>query len=118
MFYVKTYQEVFGLNQGSPVHDPVSVAVVLFDEGLKDLAFYDRGRERWDINVVTDGVHEPIDYRKIRDADRARLGRTIAKEVPRGGKGVRIPRGLNVGRFWNVVEECIQRAEDRLLVQQ
>jgi len=117
IFYVRTYKEAFGLDQGSPVHDPVSVAVVLFDEGMKDLAFYDRGRERWEINVTTDGVHEPIDYHKVWDTDHAQLGRTVAKEVAKGGKGVQIPRGLNVGRFWDIVNECIQRAEETLLAQ-
>lgn len=115
VFYVKTYEEVFGLVEGSPVHDPVSVAVVLFDEGIKDLAFYDRGCERWDINVITDGAHEPIDYRNVRNVDHAQLGRTVAKEVATGGRGIRIPRGLNVGRFWDVVDECMQRAEEALL---
>jgi len=115
IFYVETYREVFGLDQGCPVHDPVSVAVVLFAEGMKDLAFYDRGRERWDINVITDGAHEPIDYRKVRNVVHAQLGRTVAKEVAKGGRGIRIPRGLNVGRFWDVVDECMQRAEEALL---
>ena len=118
IFYVKTYKEVFGLDKGSPVHDPVAVAVVLFDEGMEELGFDDREGERWDITVVTDGAHEPIDYRKVRDANQTQLGRTAATKVAQGEKGVRIPRGLNVGRFWDVVEECVQRAEERLLGQQ
>ena len=118
IFFVKTYQEVFGLDQGSPVHDPVSVAIVLFDEGMHDLAFDDHDGERWDIDVTTVGAHEPIDYRKFRDANRAQLGRTVAALLENGEKGVRIPRGLNVDRFWDVVEECVQRAETTLLDQQ
>ena len=100
------------------MHDPVSVAVVLFDEGVKDLAYDDREGERWDIKVVTEGAHEPIDYRKVRDADRAQLGRTVATRLVEGEEGIRIPRGLNVDRFWDIVEECVQRAEGRLHAQQ
>ena len=117
IFYVKTYKEVFGLDQGSPVHDPVSVAIVLFDEGMHDLAFDDNDGERWDINVITVGAHEPIDYRKVRDENQAQLGRTVATLLEKGENGVRIPRGLKVSRFWDVVGECVQRAE-KLLAQQ
>lgn len=118
MFYVKTYEEVFGLDTGSPVHDPVSVAVVLFDEGVEELAYDDRRGERWHIRVITEGDHEPIDYRKTRDPNRGQLGRTVAKKAATGEPGVRIPRGLNVGLFWDVVESCVQRAETQLLAQQ
>ena len=118
VFYVKTYQEVFGLDQGSPVHDPVSVAIVLFDEGLQQLRLDDRDGERWDVTVMTDGEHEPIDYRKVRDASRGQLGRTIVTKATKGGKGIRIPRGLDIGYFWDIVEECVQRAEALLLAKQ
>lgn len=117
-FYVKTYKEIFGLDTGSPVHDPVSVAVVLFDEGMEELEFDDRRGERWDISIVTEGAHEPIDYRQVRDPNKGELGRTIAKKAAAGEKGVRIPRGLNVERFWDVIEDCVQRAEETLLAQQ
>ncbi|KAL8820866.1 MAG: hypothetical protein Q9191_007427 [Dirinaria sp. TL-2023a] len=117
-FYVKTYEEIFGLKTGSPVHDPVSVAVILFDEGMEELEYDDRGGERWDISVVTEGTHEPIDYRKGRDPNKAQLGRTIAKQAAAGQGGVRIPRGVNAGRFWDVVEDCVQRSEEKLLAQQ
>lgn len=117
-FYVKTYQEVFGLNTGSPVHDPVSVAVILFDEGISELSYNDNGGERWKVTVVTEGEHEPIEYRKVRDSNRGQLGRTIAKKVAAGGTGVRVPRSLDVGRFWDIVESCIQRAEEKLIAQE
>ena len=117
-FYVKTYEEVFGLDTGSPVHDPVSVAFVLFEEGAEELGYDVRRGERWNISVITEGAHEPIDYRRSRGPHQSQLGRTVAKKSAAGEKGVRIPRGLNLGPFWDVVEDCLQRAEEKLLAQQ
>ena len=49
------------------------------------------------------------------EAERGQVGRTVVREVERiaEGKveGVRIMRGVDVERFWGVLEECIARAE-------
>ena len=39
-------------------------------------------------------------------------GPTIATLLPPGQEGVRIPRGLDIEKFWLVLEECVQRADD------
>lgn len=41
----------------------------------------------------------------------ARTGQTIAKLLPEGEEGVRIPRGLDIPRFWEVMEECVESAD-------
>jgi uridine nucleosidase len=77
-----------------------------------EIPFYDfesgnseRRRERFDVKVVTDGTH----------ADAllgAETGRTVARLLPEGEEGVKIPRGLDVKRFWCVLEECLGRADE------
>ena len=63
-------------------------------------------RERFDIKVVTEGTHEDALHRG------SQLGRTIATLLPPGQEGVRIPRGLDIEKFWLVLEQCVQRADD------
>lgn len=101
-FFAETYKSVFGIGEGPPLHDPIAMAVLLDEiEGLR----FDYGDdERYEIRVVTDGSHE--------DAQKgAETGRTIAKLLPKGEQGVRIPRGLNIERFWSVIEECLTLAD-------
>ena len=83
---------------------------MLFEHGIEELKFeYGKGgeEESWEVSVVTEGVHGGDD--EIR---RAEVGRTVLKKVKEGaGGGVRIPRGLEVERFWTVLEDCVERAE-------
>ena len=115
-YFVRTYIEVFGLTDGSPLHDPVAVAVVLFDEGSEDLAYDDQGGERFRITVKTEGEHEKPDYHN-RNIGQAELGRIVVTKLARGEKGIRIPRRLDVSRFWDVLNNCLHRAEETLLAQ-
>ena len=108
MFFASTYAEVYGLTSGPPLHDPVAVAVVLADQTNEDLQFECGKGERWHVRVVTDGMHS-------NSSDlRGQVGRTVATMAPAQEDGVSIPRSLNVNRFWEVVESCIQRAERAL----
>jgi uridine nucleosidase len=108
LFFAKTYAEVFGITEGPPLHDPLAVAVVL--DGIVDaeIPFYDfkemGKRERYAVHVVTEGSHE--------DAQAgAETGRTIVKLLPEGEEGVKIPRGLDFGRFWSVLEDSLETAD-------
>jgi len=91
MFFAKTYEEVFGLVNGPPLHDPLAVAVLLADQ----ISFNDNGGERWSVNIVTEGEQ---------------VGRT---EIVRAenGQGVRIPRSLDLDKFWESVEDCLHEAD-------
>ena len=108
-----TASDVFGITAGPPLHDPLAVAAVL--SGTPDeIPFYDwdrkrpdgsRARERFAVSVVTEGTYE--------DAKAgAQTGRTRATVLPPGAGGVRIPRGLDIRHFWEVIEQCIQRADE------
>ena len=108
-FFAKTYAEVFGITEGPPLHDPLAVAAVL--DGITGIEipfrdFEDKGkRERYAVRVVTEGSHE--------DAQAgAETGRTIVKLLPEGEEGVKIPRGLDISRFWSVLEDCLERADN------
>lgn len=65
-----------------------------------------RERERFRVKVVTEGTHEDS------VAGKTEMGRTIATLLPSGEEGVKIPRGLNVERFWKVLEECLETADE------
>lgn len=42
----------------------------------------------------------------------AETGRTIIKALPNGEEGVKIPRGLDIERFWTVIEDCLEKADE------
>ena len=105
MFFAHTYASVFGITIGPPLHDPIAVAALLSDElGEGKITFDDLEGERWLVSVVTEGLHSE------RDEERGQLGRTIIEAVGKGEDGVRIPRGLDVKRFWDILERCVSVA--------
>jgi uridine nucleosidase len=53
---------------------------------------------------VTEGTHDGA-YAE------AQIGRTIATPLEPGAEGAQIPRSLDVVRFWQVNEECLERAD-------
>ncbi|KAL8993329.1 MAG: hypothetical protein Q9169_006434 [Polycauliona sp. 2 TL-2023] len=108
VFFAKTYADVFGISEGPPLHDPLAVAVVLFEEGYEDLGFDDRKGERWDVHVVTEGLHSHNNH------ERGQVGRTVISSSTEKGGGVRIPRGVNVELFWDIVDDCLGNADDAL----
>lgn len=106
---------MFGIIEGPPLHDPLAVAAVL--TGTKwEIAFDEcdpnsssdnpNNRERFAVKVITEGTHDDALHRG------SQLGRTIATLLPAGEEGVRIPRGLDTTKFWQVLEECVQRADE------
>lgn len=104
IFFAHTYSEVFGLTRGPPLHDPIAVAVLL--DGSSEVGLFDdRGGERWRVKVVTDGLHSDL------PDEHGQVGMT-AIERSEEGTGVSIPRGLDVDRFWGILEHCMRRAED------
>ena len=110
IFFAHTYAEVFGITAGPPLHDPIAVAVLLFDHSYEDLNFDDSGGERWLVEVITDGLHSDL------DAERGQVGRTVLREASRVEGGVRIPRGLDVEHFWSMLEKCVDRAAEKVLM--
>ncbi|KAL9016331.1 MAG: hypothetical protein Q9185_006314 [Variospora sp. 1 TL-2023] len=103
VFFGSTYADALGITEGPPLHDPLAVAVIVSDIGAEELAFEDNNGERWEVDIITDGKHSD------RDEESGQVGRSCVRRstVP----NVRIPRGLDVGRFWEVVEECLQRVD-------
>lgn len=98
MFFADTYESVFGLTEGPPLHDPLAVAVILAElTNGEDIGFDDRGGERWDINVVLHGEQ---------------TGRTRVIPVE---KGAVIPRTIDLKKFWDTIEHCLDRADQAQL---
>ncbi|KAI0022265.1 inosine-uridine preferring nucleoside hydrolase-domain-containing protein [Xylariomycetidae sp. FL0641] len=113
-FFADTYRDKFGIVEGPPLHDPLAVAAILTGTP-HEIAFYDfdpaegaeRQRERFAVTVVRDGTLE-----EALEKGTAQTGRTLVRRLPPGEEGVRIPRGLDIRRFWTVIEECCQRADE------
>jgi uridine nucleosidase len=104
MFFAHTYATVFGLSEGPPLHDPLAVAVLLADHPDPEhrIDFSDNDGERWDVNVVLEGEQ---------------LGRTVATrtQIEDGtgkGMGIRIPRSLDLEKFWQTLEACMKSADE------
>ncbi|KAF7122000.1 hypothetical protein CNMCM5793_009555 [Aspergillus hiratsukae] len=112
VFFAQTYDTVFGLSSGPPLHDPLAVAVAISnlnpafakkhpDQALK---FNDKNGERFAVDVVTDGIHS------TNVLETGQLGRTLA--TPMGGHGVAIPRGVDLVAFWGLILDCLERADE------
>ncbi|KAH7364692.1 Inosine/uridine-preferring nucleoside hydrolase domain-containing protein [Rhexocercosporidium sp. MPI-PUGE-AT-0058] len=118
-FFAKTYADVFGITAGPPLHDPLAVAAIFDGIPGVEIPFYDYilpnttladtpavgKRERYAVHVVSEGTHDDA-------LAGAQTGRTIATLLGEGEEGVKIPRGLDVGRFWDVLEECLVCADE------
>ena len=111
VFFSSTYENVFGLNDGPPLHDPLAVAVILstlnpvFATQYPDqvLRFDDRNGERFSVDVITDGLHG-TDVAVV-----GSLGRSVVAPFP---QGVAIPRGVDLDAFWNLILDCLRRADE------
>lgn len=100
--------DVFGITDGPPLHDPLAVAAVLAplsDGNPEAIPFFDGSRERYEVTVVTEGTYEQA-------LAGARTGQITARLLPPGEEGVRIPRGVDIARFWEVLERCVERADE------
>lgn len=112
LFFAGTYEKVFGLSTGPPLHDPLAVAAILSNlnpefakkHPWQAINFDDKGGERFAISIVTDGQHGSD------VSTTGQLGRSIATPVQ--GPGVAVPRGVDLDAFWNLILECVQLADD------
>ena len=103
---------MFGITAGPPLHDPLAVAAILsgVPEDQHGIPFYDSHpddaarSERYQVRIVTEGTYEEA-------RAGARTGQVIAVLLPPGEEGVRIPRNLDVEKFWRVLEMCVERAD-------
>lgn len=112
-FFSHSYATVFSITEGPPLHDPLAVAAILDGVAGYEIPFYDYEpghedrKERYEVSIVTEGTHEQA------LKGEAETGRTIVKLLEKGEGGIKIPRGLNVQRFWTVIEECLERADEK-----
>ncbi|KAF2264880.1 nucleoside hydrolase [Lojkania enalia] len=100
-FFADTYAEVFALTEGPPLHDPLAVAAAIHPE-----IFDDHGRERFKVDIVIEGTHS------VNQLDVEELGRTKATKLLPGQAGCRIPRGLDLPKFWELIESCLKSADN------
>jgi uridine nucleosidase len=81
--------------------------------GKDEIPFYDfdpklepnaRRRERYEVTVITEGSYQDAQ-------EGAQTGRTLVRLLEPGEEGVRIPRGLDIPAFWEVIEDCVEKAD-------
>jgi uridine nucleosidase len=101
-YFAATYEKKYAMTDGPPLHDPVAVAAVFAPEMFDDL-----DGERFEIYVVRDGDDSASDHRR-RAGREGQCGRTVLKMLPKGVAGVRVPRTLNVGEFWHLIDLALQ----------
>lgn len=99
-FFAGTYAEVFSITEGPPLHDPLAVSAAIDPE-----FFDDNGGERFRVDIVTEGVHS------VNQLQVGELGRTKVTKLPPGEGGCRIPRGVDLEKFWGSIESCLKRAD-------
>ena len=104
-YFAKTYSDIFGLTEGPPLHDPIAVAVLL-DNVIDYGAFDELGNQRWQVKVITDGMHSDLEQ------EQGQVGRTVIGLPLQGKDGVRIPKDLDVDKFWEILDGCLSRAEE------
>lgn len=109
-FFASTYAREFAMNNGPPLHDPIAVAAIFAPE-----LFDDNRGERYEVYVVRDGDDGLLDH--TRGAGYVgQCGRTCVRLVGEGEGGVRIPRSLEVGVFWHMIDFALGRAEGTSLM--
>lgn len=105
-FFAHTYEREFGMCEGPPLHDPIAVVPAFAPEIL-----IDNGGERYQVFVVREGDEQAFDSQR-RTKQIGQCGRTIARMVPKGQAGVRIPRSLRVPEFWEMINLALEKAEE------
>ena len=98
-FFAHTYATVFGLDQGPPLHDPLAIAAC-----FAPAIFDDRGGERFEVRVITEGEHAQSDVVKHQQSQ---CGRTSATRLEQGEPGVKIPRDLDTETLWRMLDLCL-----------
>jgi uridine nucleosidase len=99
-FFAGTYAEVFSITEGPPLHDPLAVAAAIDPD-----IFDDKEGERFQVDIVTEGIHSS------NQAEVGQLGRTKVTKLQAGEGGCRIPRGVDLAKFWESTESALQRAD-------
>lgn len=96
-FFGKTYADKFGLTDGPPVHDPLTIAVILasLHQTHSGIDVEDDG-DRYEINVELHDVQ---------------VGRIKIKAAT---DGVAIPRKLDTDSFWREIDLCLDRADGKM----
>jgi uridine nucleosidase len=99
-FFAGTYAEVFSITEGPPLHDPLAVSAAIYPE-----IFNDQGGERFQVDIVTEGVHS------LTQSEVGELGRTKVTKLASGEGGCRIPRSVDLEKFWGSIESALQKAD-------
>jgi uridine nucleosidase len=106
-FFSLTYEREFGMlaSEGPPLHDPIAVAAAFAPD-----MFDDNNGERFEVFVVKAGDEKPFDNKR-HTSSIDQCGRTIARKLPTGVQGVRIPRALRIPEFWHLINFALEKAD-------
>ena len=103
------------MDAGPPLHDPLAVAVVLDDIGAEEMGFEGLGLGSGFVEEVGKMTKEEARFSvEVDVSHREQVGRTRIKTREDSKAGVSVLGKVNVAKFWDVVDECIVRAEEGL----
>ncbi|EWC48522.1 hypothetical protein DRE_07717 [Drechslerella stenobrocha 248] len=104
MFFAGTYARVFGMTTGPPLHDPVAVAALLYEDGSDPALGFEW--EECSIEIILQGeqLGKTVMWPVGAAPDNAHDGKKVIGEVV-GESGVRVKVGkkVNADEFWRVM---------------
>ena len=109
MYFASTYEKQQKITDGPPLHDPLAAwaAICPGSFGKKadsvNLVPPDHS-ERWHVDIPI----EPSEGDIRSDPDN-HTGQTVLRRA--GSLGVRVPRSVDIPRFWNEIDEALRKAE-------
>ncbi|KAF3921093.1 hypothetical protein AA313_de0207438 [Arthrobotrys entomopaga] len=120
MFFAATYERVFGMTEGPPLHDPLAVAVLLpescglgfeFVEGSVEVILSGEEIGRTVLRKAVVGEDDDDDVN--RHCGDEEIGEKGEEEEGRrsGGVRVKVGRKVNVERFWELVMDAVACAD-------
>ena len=109
LFFAATYRDEFGMTEGPPLHDPLSVWAVLYPSGFEDRPRDEKLRlksekERWRVSVTIDPPGLP--------PQDDRTGQTVLTKTSDGSSRVRVPREVDIAPFWAAIDTALACAEN------
>ncbi|KAI5814762.1 Inosine/uridine-preferring nucleoside hydrolase domain-containing protein, partial [Pyronema omphalodes] len=104
-FFRDTYVRVFGITEGPPLHDPLAVAVVLLEEDVQ----WRFEEVRIEVTCSGPEVGRTIKTRELPEVVGDQLGGGSRDAYTR----VRVPLGLNVEKFWDVLLGVVEGCDGR-----
>ncbi|KAK6534202.1 Uridine nucleosidase 1 [Arthrobotrys megalospora] len=110
MFFAETYERMFDMKDGPPLHDPLAVAACMADSFGLGFEFEETG-----VRVICSGENMGQTVKSgVKDVVNSHEGTQVLSDGEGfgvGGVTVRVGRKVNVDRFWEIIMEVVGIAD-------